>query len=130
MPGPAVTQPTRPPPPPPPPPPPHPPPPPPRPPRLPPPPRPRPPPLPRNRRTLPTTRGQASRLPQCVCAFESSSARRLAGAGLFPVDEQEAARRVELRLARSRQDLQLQLFDLVFGAIPAREREVAVASRA
>src|SRR6266487_3025384 len=61
--------------------------------------------------------------------FESSSARRLAGAGLFPVDEQEAARRVELRLARSRQDLQLQLFDLVLGAIPAREREVAVASR-
>src|SRR5438132_134178 len=61
--------------------------------------------------------------------FESSSARRLAGAGLFPVDEQEAARRVELRLARSRQDLQLQLFDLVLGAIPALEREVAVASR-
>src|SRR2546422_11086865 len=56
----------------------------------------------------------------------SSSSRRITGAGLFPVHEQEPARRVELRLARSGEDLQLQLFDLVLGAIPAGQREIAV----
>src|SRR2546426_1146710 len=56
----------------------------------------------------------------------SSSSRRITGAGLFPVHEQEPARRVELRLARSGEDLQLQLFDLVLGAIPAGQREIAL----
>src|SRR5256886_15871612 len=55
-----------------------------------------------------------------------SSARRLAGARFFPVDEQEPARRVELRLARSGQNLELQLFDFVLGAVPAVEREITV----
>src|SRR2546423_8175997 len=55
-----------------------------------------------------------------------SSARRLAGARFFPVDEQEPARRVELRLARSGQNLELQLFDFVLGAAPAVEREITV----
>src|SRR5439155_9794144 len=70
--------------------------------------------------------------PDYRCAythFDSSSARLLAGAGLFPVDEQEAARRVELRLPRSPPDQPVHLFDLVLGAIPALERKVAVASR-
>src|SRR5712692_9379385 len=57
----------------------------------------------------------------------SSSARRFLGAGLFPVDKQEPAGCVELRLARSGQDLELQLFELVLGAIPAGEREISVA---
>src|SRR5438094_7063493 len=57
----------------------------------------------------------------------SPSARWLRGAGLFPVDEQKPAGCVQLRLARSRQDLELQLFDLVLGTIPAGEREVPVA---
>src|SRR5439155_20673837 len=60
-------------------------------------------------------------------AGKSPSARRLAGARLFPVDEQEPARRVELWLARPRQNLQLQLLDLVLRAIPAGESEIAVA---
>jgi len=46
-----------------------------------------------------------------------SSARRLARAGLLPVDEQEPARRSELRLARSGKDLQLELIDLVLRAV-------------
>src|SRR5437773_6858092 len=57
-----------------------------------------------------------------TCIGSSPSARRFRGAGLLPVDEQEPAGCVELRLARSGQDLQLQLFDLVFRAIPAGER--------
>src|SRR2546422_4597716 len=38
--------------------------------------------------------------------------------------------RSELRLTRAGQDLQLQLFDLVLGAVPAGEREIAVPPRA
>src|SRR5882762_11932269 len=56
----------------------------------------------------------------------SSSPRRISRTGLFPVHEQEPARRVELRLAWSGKNLQLQLFDLVLGAIPAGQREIAV----
>src|SRR5439155_695256 len=50
----------------------------------------------------------------------SAPSARLPGARLFPVDEQEPTRRVELRLARPGQNLKLQLLDLVLGAIPAR----------
>src|SRR5438445_790546 len=55
---------------------------------------------------------------------------RLARAGLFPVDEEKPARGVELRLARTGQDLELELFDLISRAVPAREREIAVPPRA
>src|SRR6266566_8881467 len=58
------------------------------------------------------------------------SSVRLARARFFPVEEQEPAGRSELRLTRAGQDLQLQLVDLVLGAVPAGEREIAVPPRA
>src|SRR5213592_1898058 len=57
-------------------------------------------------------------------------ASRLPRARLFPVHEQEPAWRIELRFARSRQNLQLQLVDRVLGTVPAGDREVAVPPRA
>src|ERR1051325_2890771 len=48
---------------------------------------------------------------------QRTSARRLRGAGFFPIDEQEPAGCVQFWLARSGQDLQLQLVDLVLRAI-------------
>src|SRR6476659_7399924 len=59
-----------------------------------------------------------------------SSAHRLGGAGLFPVDEQEPTWIVEFRLAWSGENLELKLFDLVPGTVPALECEVVLASGA
>src|SRR6185436_5306960 len=44
--------------------------------------------------------------------------------GLLPVHEQETSRRVELRLARPREDLELKLFDRIPRTVPAGERPV------
>src|ERR1051326_5034175 len=113
MPGPAVTEPTGPPPVPPP----------------PPPPLPPPPPWPAPPSPLqpPNTASATNPMIALDTRIGFSSVRGLAGARLLPVDEQEPAGRVELALARAGQNLQLQLFDLVLGAIPAGEREITVA---
>src|SRR5262245_34272063 len=80
------------------------------------------------KRPIPELTGDHDRGPRAPVAFApvSDSARRGVGDRSFPVDEQEPTRCVELGLAGSRGDLQLQLFDLVLGAVPAGQGEILV----
>src|SRR5258705_8150685 len=74
----------------------------------------------------PRTSGRTGPPKNLTLGWRTPPARPSQGARPLPVDEQESARRVELGFAWSSRDLELQLLDLVLGAIPAGQGVILV----